>query len=31
MVIIPEKGYNNIYMMTGETDYQEKTVGINCT
>lgn len=23
-------GYNDIYMVTGETDYQEKTVGINC-
>lgn len=25
-----EKQYNNIYMVTGEADYQEKTVGVNC-
>ncbi len=25
-----EKQYNNIYMVTGEVDYQEKTVGVNC-
>lgn len=25
-----EKQYNNIYMVTGEPDYQEKTVGVNC-
>jgi len=24
-----EKQYNNIYMVTGEADYQEKTVGVN--
>ena len=27
---LTEKQYNNICMVTGETDYQEKTVGINC-
>lgn len=27
---LTEKQYNNIYMVTGETDYQEKTVGVNC-
>ena len=27
---LTEKQYNNIYMVTGEADYQEKTVGINC-
>ncbi|MBO5237795.1 MAG: CRISPR-associated endonuclease Cas2 [Lachnospiraceae bacterium] len=27
---LTERQYNNIYMVTGETDYQEKTVGINC-
>ena len=25
-----EKQYNNIYMVTGEADYQEKPVGVNC-
>lgn len=25
-----EKQYNNIYMVSGEMDYQEKTVGVNC-
>ena len=27
---LTEKQYANIYMVTGEPDYQEKTVGINC-
>ena len=27
---LTEKQYNNIYMVTGEADYKEKTVGINC-
>jgi CRISPR-associated protein Cas2 len=27
---LTEKQYNNIYMVTGEKDYQEKTVGVNC-
>lgn len=27
---LTEKQYNNIYMVTGEPDYQEKTVGVNC-
>lgn len=27
---LTEKQYNNIYMVTGEADYQEKTVGANC-
>lgn len=27
---LTEKQYNNIYMVAGEKDYQEKTVGINC-
>ena len=26
---LTEKQYNNIYMVTGEADYQEKVVGIN--
>lgn len=26
---LTEKQYNNIYMVTGESDYQEKMVGIN--
>ena len=26
---LTEKQYNNIYLMTGEPDYQEKVVGIN--
>ena len=26
---ITEKQYNNIYMVSGENDYQEKTVGVN--
>lgn len=26
---LTEKQYSNIYMVTGELDYQEKTVGIN--
>ena len=27
---LTEKQNNNIYMVTGEADYQEKTVGVNC-
>ena len=27
---LTEKQYANIYMVSGETDYQEKTVGTNC-
>ena len=27
---LTEKQFNNIYMVTGKTDYQEKVVGINC-
>ena len=27
---LTEKQYNNIYMVAGEVDYQEKTVGVNC-
>jgi len=27
---LTEKQYANIYLVTGEVDYQEKTVGINC-
>ncbi len=27
---LTEKQYSNIYMVTGETDLQEKTVGANC-
>lgn len=27
---LTEKQYNNIYMLTGEPDYQEKVVGNNC-
>ena len=27
---LTEKQYNNIYMVTGDVDYQEKTVGTNC-
>ena len=27
---LTEKQYNNIYMVLGEPDYQEKVVGINC-
>ena len=27
---LTEKQYNNIYMITGESDYQEKVVGTNC-
>lgn len=26
---LTEKQYNNIYMVSGEPDYQEKTVGVN--
>lgn len=27
---LTEKQYSNIYIVTGEEDYQEKTVGKNC-
>lgn len=27
---LTEKQYNNIYMVTGEHDYQENAVGVNC-
>lgn len=27
---LTEKQYNNIYLVTGEQDFQEKTVGPNC-
>ena len=27
---LTEKQYNNIYMVTGEMDYQGKTVGTHC-
>lgn len=27
---LTEKQYSNIYMVTGEEDYQERTVGANC-
>ena len=27
---LTEKQYNNIYMLTGGVDYQEKTVGVYC-
>ncbi len=27
---LTEKQYNNIYMVSGEMDYQERTVGANC-
>ena len=27
---LTEKQYNNIYMVTGEPDYQEKKVSVNC-
>ena len=30
LLMLTEKQYNNIYMVTGEADYQEKTVGVNC-
>lgn len=30
MLRLTEKQYSNIYMVTGEEDYQEKTVGKNC-
>ena len=30
LIRLTEKQYNNIYMVTGEQDYQEKTVGVNC-
>lgn len=29
LIRLTEKQYNNIYMVTGESDYQEKTVGVN--
>ena len=30
LIRLTEKQYDNIYMVTGEADYQEKTVGTNC-
>ena len=30
MLRLTEKQYNNIYLVTGETDYQAKVVGTNC-
>ena len=30
MLRLTEKQYKNIYMLTGDEDYQEKTVGTNC-
>ena len=30
MLRLTEKQYSNIYMVTGEADYQKKTVGTNC-
>lgn len=27
---LTEKQYENIYMVTGDVDYQEKSVGVNC-
>lgn len=27
---LTERQYNSIYMVTGGTDYQEKTIGANC-
>lgn len=30
MIRLTEKQFNNIYMVTGSTDNQEKTVGTNC-
>ena len=30
LLMLTEKQNNNIYMVTGEADYQEKTVGVNC-
>ena len=30
MLRLTEKQYKNIYLVTGETDYQEKVVGANC-
>ena len=27
---LTEKQYNSIYMVSGEMDYQEKVVGVNC-
>ena len=30
MLRLTEKQYKNIYLVTGETDYQEKVVGTNC-
>ena len=30
LIRLTEKQYNNIYMVTGEPDYQEKIVGVNC-
>lgn len=30
LIRLTEKQYKNIYMVTGGSDYQEKTVGVNC-
>lgn len=30
MLRLTEKQYSNIFMVTGDVDYQEKTVGVNC-
>lgn len=30
MLRLTERQYNNIYMVSGKMDYQEKTVGVNC-
>ena len=30
LIRLTEKRYNSVYMATGEQDYQEKTVGVNC-
>lgn len=30
LIGLTEKQHNNIYMVTGELDYQEKTVCVNC-
>ena len=30
LLCLTEKQYNNIYMVTGEPDHHERTVGVNC-
>ena len=30
IIRLTEKQYDNIYLVTGEADYQERTVGTNC-